>query len=157
MVGVLVLKPPVREPRPFLSCCSNNCDSYEKQRRDDPKSLRIKSRAARPGPEEETEASSTAGSAASVSRHCGSTASNRQLQRSAPARSAAGEVRELPLCARGCSTPPLRPLPSVLGQRLPEKLRVRERSGKWRRLSQLRVGGRRRSGEDQGGEDAKRR
>lgn len=152
-----MLKPPVWEPRPFLSCCSKNWDSYEKQRRNDPKSLRIKSRAARPGPQEEIEASRAAGSAASVSLHCGSTASNRQLQRSAPARSAAGEVRERPLCTRGCSSSPLRPLPSVLGQRLPEKPRVRERSGKWRRPSRPRVGGRRRSGEDQGGEDGKQR
>ncbi|XP_077717229.1 uncharacterized protein LOC144291517 [Canis aureus] len=103
------------------------------------------------------EASGAAASAASVSPHCGSTASNRQLRGSAPARSAAGEVRELPLCARGRSTPRLRPLPSVLGQRLPDELRVRERSGRWRRPSQPRGGRERRSGEDPGGEDGRRR
>ena len=128
-------KPSVRGPRPLLGCCSWNYDSYEKQRRDDPKWLRIKSRAARRGTLEEGKAARAAASAAQVSLHCGSAASNRQLLGSAPARSAAGAARELPLRARGCSWPRLRPLPSALGQRLPEELRVRERSGKWRRLS----------------------
>lgn len=52
--------------------------------------------------------------------------SNRQLPSSEPARSASRETRE----------PLLRPLPSALGQRPLVELRVRERSGKWRRLSQ---------------------
>lgn len=134
MVGVMVQKPSMRGPRPLLGCCSWN-DSYEKQRRDDPKWLRIKSRAARRGTLEEGKAARAAASAAQVSLHCGSAASNRQLLGSAPARSATGAARELPLRARGCSWPRLRPLPSALGQRLPEELRVRERSGKWRRLS----------------------
>lgn len=129
-------KPSVRGPRPLLGCCSWNYDSYEKQRRDDSKSLRIKSRAARRATLEEGEAARAAASAAQVSLHCGSAASNRQLLGSAPACSAAGGARELPLRAQGCSWPRLRPLPSALGQRLPEELRVRERSGKWRRLSQ---------------------
>lgn len=103
------------------------------------------------------EASLAAASAAWISLHCGSAATNRQLQTSAPARSAAGEVRESPLRARGCPPPRLRPLPSVLGQRLPKEQRVRERSGKWRRLRQPGVGGKRRSGEAQGGEEGKRR
>lgn len=151
MVGEMVLKPSVREPRPRLGSCSWNCDSYEKQRRDDPKQLRNKSRAVRWGTSEEVEAACAATSAALVSLHCGSAASNRQLLGSAPARSAAGEAHELPLRAGGCSRPRLRPLPSALGQRLPEELRVRERSGKWRQLSQPGVGGRRRGrGEDQG-------
>lgn len=154
MVGGMVLKPSVRGPRPLLGCCSWNCDSYEKQRRDDPKSLRIKTRAARRGTLEEVEAARAAASASQVSLHCGSTASNRQLLGSAPARSVAGEARRLPLRARGCSRPRLRQLPSALGQRLPEELRVRERSGKWRRLRQPGVGGRRRgSGEDRAGEE----
>lgn len=46
-VGVLVLKPPVRGRRPLLGCFSWECDSYEKQRGGDPKSLRIKSGATR--------------------------------------------------------------------------------------------------------------
>lgn len=151
---MLVLKPSVQGRRPLLGCSSWDCDSYKKQRRGDPKSLRIKSRAARRATAEDVEAAAPQ-SPEPGSLHCGSAASNRQLLRSAPARSAAGEAHETPLSARGCSGSQLRPLSSALGQRLPEELRVRERSGKWRRLSQLRVGGPgRRSGEDQGGETA---
>lgn len=56
MTGAIVLKPPVRGSRPLLGCCSWNRDSYEKQRRDDPKSLRIKSRAPRRATAEEVQA-----------------------------------------------------------------------------------------------------
>lgn len=40
-------KAPGWRPRPRLGCCSWDCDSYEEQRRGDPKSLGFKSRAAR--------------------------------------------------------------------------------------------------------------
>lgn len=121
---MLVPKAPGWGPRPLLGCCSWDCDSYEKQRRGDPKSLRFKSRAARRATAERER--SPLRRLRRLGFLCGSGVSNRQLPSSEPARSASGETRE----------PLLRPLPSALGQRPLAELRVRERSGKWRRLSQ---------------------
>lgn len=162
MVGLLVVKPSVREPRPLLGYCCWDCDSYEKQTRGDPKSQSRKSRAGSRKPAEGADAVPAAACVASrpaawVSPYCGSAVSNRRLLGPAPARSAAREAREPPLRARARSRPGLRPLPSALGQRLPKELRVRERSGKWRLLSHPGAGeaGRRgRGGSGKGGEEA---
>lgn len=134
------MKPPVQGPRPLLVCFSWECDSYEKQRGGDPKSLLLNlgQRVEQPRRRWKQPRRSLRSQGLSPLR---SAASNRQLLRSAPARKAAGEALEPPLCARGGSWCQLRLLPSALGQRLPVELRVRERSGKWRRLSRSRVGG----------------
>lgn len=132
MVGVMVQKPSVRGPRPLLGCCSWN--DLTRSKGDDPKWLRIKSRAARRGTLEEG-AARAAASAAQVSLHCGSAASNRQLLGSAPALRRRGGARA-PLRARGCSWPRLLPgFRQRSGNGCPRSCGGFEKDLEWRRLS----------------------